>query len=132
MEDPILDERQPCRSCAGILSDFSMFDALKLKEGVNFPQTARGFFAAVDNGCLLCEELHKMARDDELYVLLDPSVAAFRCRPQSSSEARRDLIKNVQFTTTRPDSYDFKSCEIAVLSADYRSIFIHVFDLVAQ
>ena len=132
MEDPILDERQPCRSCAGLLSDFSLFDALKSEEGVNFSQTAQEFFAAVDNGCLSCEKLHQMACDDKIYDLSDPSVAAFRCRPQSSSEARRDLIKNVRFETTRPDSYDFKSCKIVVWSAEYRSRISQIFDIEAQ
>ena len=70
MEDPILDERQPCRSCAGMLSDFSMFDALKLDERVNFSQTAQEFFAKVDDGCLLCGELHRKTCVDESFQTL--------------------------------------------------------------
>ena len=132
MEDPILDERQPCRSCAAMLSDFSLFDALKSEEGVDFSQTAQEFYAAVDNGCLVCEDFHQMACENEWSDYSGPPTAAFRCRPQSSSEAGRDLVKNVHFETTRPDSYDFKSCEIAVWSAEYRSRISQVYDIEAQ
>lgn len=132
MEDNILDERQPCRSCAGLLSDFSLFDALKSEEGVNFSQTAQDFYAAVDNGCLICEDFHQMACRHEDSDYSGPPTAAFRCRPQSSSEARRDLIKNVRFQTTRPDSYDFKDCELAVWSAKYQSDISLLFQIEAQ
>ena len=123
MEDPILDERQPCRSCAGMLSDFSLFDALKSEEGVNFSQTAQEFYAAVDNGCLLCENFHHLACRNERSDYSGPPSAAFPCRPQSSSEARRDIIKNVHFKTTRPNSYDFKYCTIKVWSGEDRLEF---------
>ena len=120
MEHDISDERQPCRSCAGILSDSSLFDALKSEEGVNFSQTAQDFYTAVDNGCLICSEIHEMACQYAHFS--ESATAAFRCRPQSASDARGDLSINIKFETTRPDSFDFKQCEIALWSPEYRYI----------
>ena len=124
------DARQPCRSCAGILSDFSLFDALKSEEGVNLSQTAQEFFAAVDNGCLICSEVHKMAC--RCAHLSESVTAAFRCRPQSASDARGDVSINIRFETITPDSFDFKSCEIAMWSPEYRYISILLLDVEAQ
>ena len=121
MEDPILDERQLCRSCAGMLSDFSLFDALKSEEGVKFSQTAQEFYAAVDNECLICEGFHQYVCEYE--GAFASSVTAFRYRPQSSSEARRDLIKVVHLETTRPDSYDFKSCKIEICPGELAEFY---------
>lgn len=124
------EERQPCRSCARILSDFALFDALKSEEGVNFSQTAQEFYAAVDNGCLVCSGIHEMAC--RYADFSESATAAFRCRPQSSSDARRDLIINIQFESTRLGSYDFKSCDIAMWSAEYRYISVLILYVEAQ
>ena len=124
------DERQPCRSCAGMLSDFSLFDALKSEEGVNISQTAQEFYAAVDNGCLVCSGVHEMACRYADFA--ETATAAFRCRPESSADASRDLVKNIQFETTGPEPFDFKSCQIAIWSAEYRYISIHPLDVEAQ
>ena len=124
------DERQMCRSCAGMLSDFSLFDALKSEEGVNISQTAQEFYAAVDNGCLVCSGIHEMAC--RYADFSETATAAFRCRPESSSDASRDLIKNIQFETTGPDPFDFKSCQIAIWSAEYRYISTLNLDVEAQ
>ena len=124
------DERQPCRSCAGILSDFSLFDALKSEEGVNFSQTAQEFYTAVDNGCLVCSGIHEMAC--RYAECAESATAAFRCRSQSASDARGDLSINIKFETTRPDSFDFKSCEIALWSPEYRYISVLLLDVEAQ
>ena len=114
------DERQPCRSCAGMLSDFPLLNALKWEEGVNFSHTAHVFYTAVDNGCLVSLRLHELACH---YVdFSETETAAFRCGPQSSSDAGREIIMNVQFETTRADSYDFKTCHIAAWSPEHRYI----------
>lgn len=114
------DERQPCQSCAGMLSDFSLFDALKSEDGVNISQTAQEFYAAVDNGCLICSGIHEMAC--RYADISETATAAFRCRPESSADASRALIKNIQFETTGPDSFNFKSCQMTIWSAEYRYI----------
>lgn len=124
------EERQPCGSCAGILSNLSLFDALKSEKGVDFSQTAQEFYAAVDNGCLLCSGIHEMAC--RYAETSESATAAFRCRPQSASDAKTDLIVNIQFESTRPDSYDFKSCEIAIWSAENRSNLSLLLDIEAQ
>ena len=81
------DERQPCRSCAGIFSDFSLFDALISEEGVNFSQTAQEFYTAVDNGCLICSEIHE--RD----------VAMLRCQnPQRQQRQHSDVVHSQHLT----------------------------------
>ncbi len=127
------DERQPCRSCAGMLSDISLFDALKSEEGVNISQTAQEFYAAVDNGCLVCSGIHEMAcRYADTSETATAATAAFRCRPESSADASRDLIKNIQFETTGTDPFDFKSCQIAIWSAEYRYISTLLLDVEAQ
>ena len=132
-EHNMSDERQPCRSCAGILSDFSLFDALISEEGVNFSQTAQEFYTAVDNGCLICSEIHVMAcRYAEMSESATAATAAFRYRPQSVSDVRRDLTINIQFDTIRLDSYDFISCGMALCSSEYRWISTLGLDVEAQ
>ena len=127
------DERQPCRSCASILADFSLFDALKSEEGVNFSQTAQEFYTAVDNGCLVCSVIHEMACNADYSENAAAVTAAFRCRPDLLSSSSRTLIKNIQIETTRPESYDIKSIRVAIWSAENRyDLNDRSFDVEAQ
>ena len=128
MKHNMSDERQPCRSCASILADFSLFDALKSEAGVNISQTAQDFYSAVDNGCLVCSVIYEMAcRTD-----YSETAALFRCRLKSPSSGSRTLIKNIQIETTRPESYDTKSIRVAIWSAENRYNFDEAFDVEAQ
>lgn len=122
------DERQPCRSCASMLSDFSLFDALKSEAGVNTSQTAQDFYSAVDHGCLVCSIIHEMACHADYSEI----PAAFRSRPDLPSSSGRNLIKNIQLETARPDSYDIKSIRVAIWSAENRYNFDRNFQVEAQ
>ncbi|KAL2040624.1 hypothetical protein N7G274_006603 [Stereocaulon virgatum] len=121
------DERRSCQSCASILSDLSLFDALKSEAGVNISQTAQEFFSAVDQGCLICSAVHVLACGPRY-----SENAAFRCHPNSSSSGSSRLIKNIQVETTRPDSNDFKSVRVAMWSAENRYDFDQCFHVEAQ
>lgn len=122
------DTRPPCRSCASMLADFSLFDTLKSEAGVDISQTAQDFYSAVDHGCGVCSAIHKMASQSRKRSLSAP----FCRRPQSPSSASRNLIKNIRLGTTRPDSYDFTFIQVAIWSAENRFDLDQVFDIEAQ
>jgi hypothetical protein len=126
------DERQSCRSCGSILSDLSLFDALKSEAGVNISQTAQEFYSAVDHGCLICSAIHDMACAADYSETAASTSAAFRCRPNSPSSGSSRLIKNIQVETTRPDSNDLKSVQVAIWSAENRYNFDRNFRIEAQ
>ena len=126
------DERQSCRSCASILSDLSLFNALKSEAGVDISQTAQEFYSAVDHGCLICSAIHEMACAADYSETAASTSAAFRCRPSSPSNGSGRLIKNIQVETTRPDSNDLKSVRVAIWSADNRYNFDRNFHVEAQ
>ena len=128
----MLDERQPCRSCASILADSSLFDALKSEAGVDISQTAQDFYSAVDHGCLICSAIHEMACRADYSETAASVTAAFRCRPESPSSSSKTLIKNIQIETTRPESYDIKSVRVAIWSAENRYNFDRDFQVEAQ
>ena len=127
IEHNMLDERQPCRNCASILADSSLFDALKSEAGVDFSQTPQEFYSAIDHGCLICSAIHEMACHGDY-----SETAAFRCRPELPSSGSRTLTKNIQVETTRPESYDIKSVRVAIWSAKNRYNFDAGFDVEAQ
>ena len=127
MEHNKLDERQPCRNCASILADSSLFDALRSEAGVDISQTAQDFYSAVDHGCLMCSAIHEMACRGDY-----SDTAAFRCRPKLPSSGSRTLIKNIQIETTRPESYDTKSVRVSIWSAENRYNFDEGFNVEAQ
>lgn len=115
-----------------MLSDLSSFDALKSEAGVNISQTAQDFYSAVDHGCLVCTAVHEMACGADYSEAAASLSAAFRCRPESPSSGRRNLVKNVQLETTRPDSHDVKSVQVAIWSAENRFNFDRGFHVEAQ
>ena len=100
---------------------------------MNISQTAQEFYAAVDDGCLVCSGIYEMAcRYADFSEIATAATAAFRCRPESSADASRDLVKNIQFETTGPDPFDFKSCRIAIWSAEHRHISTLLLDVVVE
>ena len=117
------DTRPPCRSCASMLADFSLFDTLKSEAGVDISQTAQDFYSAVDHGCGVCPAIHEMASQSRERSLSAP----FCRRPQSPSSGRRNLIKNIRLGATRPDSYDFTFIQVAIWSAENRFDLAQVF-----
>lgn len=117
------DKRQACQSCASMLSGFFSFDALKSEAGVNISQTAQVYFSAVDHGCLVCSVIHEMACNADYSETTVSVNAAFRRRPKLPSERSRNLIKNIQFETTEPDSYDVMTVRVAIWSAENRYNF---------
>lgn len=125
-------KRHACRSCASMLSDFALFEALKSEAGVDISQTAQEFYSAVDHGCLVCSVIHDMACGADYSETAASLSAAFRCRPELPSSNSRDLIKNIQLETTRPGSCDVKSVRVAIWSAKNRYNFDRNFYVEAQ
>ena len=126
------DTRPPCRSCASMLADFSLFDTLKSEAGVDISQTAQDFYSAVDHDCGVCSAIHKVALRGRKSDGEKSLSAPFCCRPESPSSGSRNLIKNIHLETKRPDSYDFTSIRVAIWSAKNRFELDQVFDIEAQ
>ena len=128
------NKRQPCRSCASMLSDFGLSEALKSEAGVDMSQSAQEFYSAVDHGCVVCSAIHEMACGTDYSETAASLSAAFRCRPDSElpSSGNRILVKNIQIETTRPDSYDIKSVRVAIWEAKNRYNFDRDFYVEAQ
>lgn len=114
------EEPSTCQSCTGMLSNVTLFNQLRSEEGLNVSQTAEDFFAAVDQGCAVCNELYEVASRTD-----SKENEAFRNRPSPSKtsiplDETHMLVRNVHIETSKSGPLDVQSVRIALWSAENR------------